>query len=180
MTDYAAFTLSTVLKMNQMSNVSGSSIAQHVFCEPDHRSTGSLSINPEWWIQQTRSGQNYHVINNQKSSLEQKIDIIKLAFAMSEDDIAQSVGVTRKTLFNWKKQDYSPNKVQVQNIFDLYLLAKNWIDAGFSTATFDLETPVLASQSIKDMLRESKLDSEKILFAGNRLAHQSLGEVVLF
>lgn len=180
MTDFNALTLSTMLNVARMSDVSGSSIAQHILCEPDYRSTGSLSINAEWLAQQVRSGQNYNIINNQKSPLEQKLDVIKLAFAMREDDIAQSIGVTRKTLFNWKQQDSHPNKEKTQNIFDLYLLAKNWMDAGFSTDTFDLETPVFAGQSIKDMLREPKLNSEKILFAGNRLAHQSLGEMDLF
>ncbi len=176
----AAITLSTVLNMGKMSNFSGSAISQHVWCEPDQRSTGSLSVNLEWLMQQTRSGQNIHIVNNQKTAIEQKLDVIKSAFSMTEEDIAHSIGVGRKTLFNWKKQESNPNKEKVQAIFDLYILAKNWLDADFSTDAFDLEIPVLAGQSIKDMLQAPVLNSERILFAGNRLAHQALGEVGLF
>ena len=181
MTDnVAAITLTTILNMGRMSDVSGSSFNQHVIYEPDQRSTGSLSVNAEWWVQQTRTGQNYQVINEQKNPLEQKLDTIKSTFAMTEEEIAESIGIRRKTLFNWKKQNSVPNKEKVQSLFDLYVLAKNWMDAGFSKDVFDLEAPVLAGQSIKEMLREPKLDSEKILFAGNRLAHRLLGDVELF
>lgn len=176
-----ALTLSTFLNVNRLSDLSGSAIAQHaVMSEPYSRSTGSCYINIDWVTQQRRSGQNYDVINEQKSHLEYKLDVIKATFAMTEEDIAQNIGVGRKTLFNWKRQDSAPNKEKAKNILELYVLAKNWVDAGFSTDSFDLETPVLSGKSIKDMLREPELNSEKILFAGNRLAHQSLGEIDLF
>nr|WP_298889937.1 hypothetical protein [uncultured Acinetobacter sp.] len=181
MTDFnAAFTLFTALNIGEMSDVSGSAISQHIMCEPDHRSTGSLTVSPEWLILQTRSGQNIGIINNQKGSIEKKLDLIKFAFDMTDEDIAQRIDVGRKTLFNWKKQESSPNKEKVQAIFELYMLAKNWLEAGFSTEAFDLEAPVLAGKSIKDMLREPMLNSEQILFAGNRLNHKLLGEVSLF
>ena len=99
---------------------------------------------------------------------------------MTEVEIAQSIGVARKTLFNWKQRESAPNKKKAQNIFDLYLLAKNWKDAGFTTDSFELDSPVIDGQSIKDLLKEDKLDSEKILFAGNRLNHKNLDEIELF
>ncbi|MDF2417282.1 hypothetical protein GWP85_07085 [Acinetobacter beijerinckii] len=181
MTDnIAAMTIATLINIGKVSDVAGSVLTQHVIFEPDSLSTGSFSVNAEWWSNQIRSGQNIHIINNQKKPIEQKLDIIKSTFAMTEEEIALRLGVGRKTLFNWKKQESVPNKDKVQSLFELYVLAKNWIDAGFTTDIFDLETPVLAGKSIKDMLNEPKLDSEKILFAGNRLVHQALDEVELF
>ena len=60
------------------------------------------------------------------------------------------------------------------------MLAKNWKDAGFTTNSVELDTPVIDGMSIKDLLTESNLDSEKILFAGNRLSHRNLNETELF
>lgn len=48
------------------------------------------------------------------------------------------------------------------------------------TPLFELDSPVIDGQSIKDLLKEDKLDSEKILFAGNRLNHKNLDEIELF
>ena len=71
-------------------------------------------------------------IELQSNALEEKIELIKTVFSMTEVEIAQSIGVARKTLFNWKQRESAPNKKKAQNIFDLYLLAKNWKDATLS------------------------------------------------
>lgn len=176
---------------------SGSAVSNHVpsqiFIEP----TGSLKINYKWLIGQIRSGQNLHIVENkkevvqlsesldenteiQRNALEEKLELIKSIFSMTEVEISQSIGVSRKTLFNWKQRESAPNKKKAQNIFDLYLLAKNWKDAGFTTDSFELETPIINGKSIKDLLKEDKIDSEKILFAGNRLSNKNLDEIELF
>ncbi|MCU4336101.1 hypothetical protein [Acinetobacter dispersus] len=176
---------------------SGSVVSQHVpspiYIEP----TASLKINIAWLKKQTRSGQNFYIVENkmetvvpsenleeiteiQRNALEEKIELIKSVFSMTEMEISQSIGVSRKTLFNWKQKESAPNKRKAQNIFELYLLAKNWKDAGFTTDSFELETPVIDDKSIKDLLKEDKIDSEKILFAGNRLSNINLDEIELF
>lgn len=54
-------------------------------------------------------------------------------------------------------------------MFELYLLAKNWKSAQFPTDNIKLNSPVLDGKTVKDLLQDSNSDSEKILFAGNRL-----------
>lgn len=177
--DIAAFTVSTLLNIGTLSNHSGSSFVQHIAAEPNYYSTGSMSPNFAWLAEQTRSGQNYTIVNQQKTMFEQKLDFIKSTFSLTEEELAESIGVKRKTLFNWKQHKSEPNKNKTQKIFELYLLAKNWKNAQLPLNLSQLNSPILAGNSIKDMLQEVELDSEKILFAGNRLAHQSIGEVDL-
>lgn len=186
-----------ILNLAGDSAYSGSVISKHIPSQLYSDSTGSLKINIDWLKEQTRSGQNYHIVEMvenidtsqnaveekaeiSQNALEDKIELIKSIFSMTESEIAQSIGISRKTLFNWKQRESAPNKQKAQNIFDLYLLAKNWKDAGFTTDSFELELPVIGGQSIKDLLKEDKLDSEKILFAGNRLNHKNLDEIELF
>lgn len=176
---------------------SSSVISAHVPSQLYSDPTGNLKINIDWLRDQVRSGQNYHIVETedkpefqrqaleekheiQSNALEEKLELIKTVFSMTEVEIAQSIGVARKTLFNWKRKEFPPNKKKAQNIFDLYLLAKNWKDSGFTTDAFELSLPVIDGQSIKDLLKEDKLDSEKILFAGNRLNHKNLDEIELF
>ena len=198
----------TTLSVLQIQDIAGQSaytssaktkhVSSQLFSDP----TGSGRINIEWLKEQTRSGQNFNIVEmggkvletknelqpnilNEKTeihqnALEDKIELIKTVFSMTESEIAQSIGVSRKTLFNWKKRESAPNKEKAQNIFDLYLLAKNWKDAGFTIDSFELQLPVFGDQSIKDLLKEDRLDSEKILFAGNRLNHKNLDEIELF
>lgn len=186
MIDTSAFMLQDILTMYSSSSMSGSAMCQHVPSEPINDSrTGSLGMNLHWWNQQARSGQNLLVTVNQpieiqQNAVQEKIETIKSVFSMTENEIAEKINVSRKTLFNWKKKESAPNKAKAQRIFDLYMLAKDWKNFGFTTDKFDLESPVIANQSVKDLLNEDKLDSEKILFAGNRLSHKSLGETELF
>lgn len=175
----------------------GSAVTNHVPSPIFHDPTGSLIINFDWLKKQIRSGQDLHIVENndeivalsftseesteiQRNALEEKIDLIKTVFSMTELEIAQTIDVSRKTLFNWKQKQSAPNKKKAQNIFELYLLAKNWKDAGFTTDSFELESPIIDGKSIKDLLKEDKIDSEKILFAGNRLNNVKLDEIELF
>ncbi len=180
MIDLSAFTLSSVLNIGTASQITGSTINNNVISEPNYRPTGSLRVNISWLESKTRSGQKYHIVNHQTNILEERLDIIKSNFSLSEDELSQSLGVTRKTLFNWKNQDSTPSKAKSMKIFQLYILAKNWSENRFSSNPSDLNHPVLGGESIKDMLLAEELDSEKILFAGNRVAHKSLGETELF
>ncbi|MHA3112915.1 hypothetical protein [Acinetobacter sp. ANC 4193] len=179
MIDVAALTVSTVLNIGILSRHSGSSFVQHTISESNYHSTGSISPNFAWLAEQARSGQSYTIVNQQKTVFEQRLDFIKSTFSLTEEELAESVGVKRKTLFNWKQQKSEPSKDKTQKIFELYLLAKNWKNAQLPSNPSQLNNPVLAGKSVKDMLQEVKLDSEKILFAGNRLAHQSIGEMDL-
>lgn len=179
MIDANAVALSVMIEISSMSSISSYS-GQYTH-EPNFDATGSFSNNGDWLAEQSRSGQSISiVVHEQKNVLEQKFNTIKHAFAMNDDELAKRLGVQRKTLFNWKNEESSPKADKIQLIFDLYLLARNWLDAGFSTSKVDLSLAILAGQSIRSMLLEPTLDSEKILFAGHRLAHRSLKSTDLF
>ena len=181
MTDFnTALTIATMINMNQGSYSSGSFMGRHIIREPDNRHTGSFYINGPWLEKQNRSGPSCTVTNTQASPLQKQLEIIKSVFLITDNELAERIGVTRKTLFNWKKLESDPSRDKIQRIFELHLLAKNWKNSQYPSTTMDLSTPVLAGMSIKDMLLEPSINSEKILFAGSRLMHQSLGTVELF
>lgn len=176
--DLASLTVSTALNMYAMSEHTGSGFVQHAIYDTNYQTTGSIKPNAEWFLQQSRSGQKYNFINinQQISSISERLDYIKSSFLLSEEQLANIVGVGRKTLFNWKNKASEPNKDKTQRVFELYMIAKNWKNAQYPISSFDFNTPILSGQSIQDMLHEFPLDSEKILFGGNRLAHQEISE----
>jgi hypothetical protein len=179
MMDLASFTVSAALNIHLLSEHTGSGFVQQAIYEPNYQATGSIKPSIDWVLHQAKSGQNYTIINQQVCSISEKLDLIKSTFFLSEEELATIIGVGRKTLFNWKHQASEPNKDKGQRVFDLFLIAKNWQNSQYPTSSFDMNTPILSGQSILDMLLESPLDSEKIVFAGNRLAHQKIGEVDL-
>lgn len=176
MMDLASFTVSAALNVQLMSGYTGSGFVQHAIHDTNYHSTGSIKPNAEWFLKQSRSGQKYNIINQQVSSVGEKLDYIKSTFLLSEEQLANIVGVGRKTLFNWKNEASEPNKDKTQRIFELYMVAKNWKNAQYPITSFAFHSPVLSGQSIQDMLHEFPLNSEKVLFSGNRLAHQNIGE----
>lgn len=96
------------------------------------------------------------------------LENIKNAFSLSNDELANIIGVTRKTLHNWKTGNIRSSEKR-KRIFDLFLLATNWSNAGFSGNRHDLEKKILNGKSILDLLVEEDLNAEKILFAGSRI-----------
>lgn len=57
----------------------------------------------------------------------------------------------------------------MSRIFDLLVIARAWISSGFTTDREQLHEPVLGNQSVFDLLSQSEIDKERILFAGSRL-----------
>lgn len=140
--------------------------------------TGGFEIGPEWLLQRDRSGQSY-IISQSKLYIADQLNFIKSVFSLNEEELASIIGVSRKTIFNWKTNETCPDKEKTHRAFVLYVTAKNWENARFPVSSSDLSRPILAGKTVKQMLLETPLDSEKVLFAGNRLAHQRIGEVGL-
>lgn len=101
-------------------------------------------------------------------TLPSNLENIKNAFSLSNDELANIIGVSRKTLHNWKTGNIRSSEKR-KRIFDLFLLATNWSNAGFSGNRHDLEKKILNGKSILDLLVEEDLNAEKILFAGSRI-----------
>lgn len=107
--------------------------------------------------------------NNRKSQL----STIKEYLALSDEELASIVGVSRKTIYNWEKQGINKDKDR-QRIFELSVIAEDWHYNRFPTTKEKLSKAVVGSTSVMQMLMSEELDREKIIFAGRRLAHQSL------
>jgi len=100
--------------------------------------------------------------------LPSNLENIKNTFSLSNDELAKIIGVSRKTLHNWKTGNIRSSEKR-KRIFDLFLLATNWSNAGFSRNRHDLEKKILNGKSILDLLVEEDLNAEKMLFAGSRI-----------
>ncbi|ARG36194.1 MULTISPECIES: hypothetical protein [Acinetobacter calcoaceticus/baumannii complex] len=181
MMDISSFALATAISINTASYCSSSASFISTCGEPfDKFATGSFGGISKWLGEETASGQKINIINNRENILEKNVEFIKNIFSLNNDELAAALGVTRKTLLSWRKEDSSPKKAQSLKLFNLYVLAKNWKDNNYSTHKSDLDLPVLNGKSIKSMIAEDSLDVDKILFAGNRLSHNILVEDDLF
>lgn len=102
-----------------------------------------------------------------------KVAIIKEYFHLNDEELADVIGVSRKTLYNWEKQGVSEEKDR-HRISKLSVIAEDWHYNKLPTSKDKLSEAVLGSNSVMQMLMSEELDREKIVFAGRRLAHQEL------
>lgn len=116
------------------------------------------------------SGSNISVKKNTRRS---QLLVIKEFFALSDEELSNIVGVSRKTLYNWEKQGVNKEKDR-NRISKLSVIAEDWYYNRLPTNKEKLSKAVLGSTSVMQMLMSEELDREKIVFAGRRLAHQSL------
>ena len=116
-----------------------------------------------------RSGSTLLVSIEVAETLPNHLENIKSAFSLTNDDLAKIIGVTRKTLHNWKIGKIG-NSEKRQRVFELFMLATDWNKIGFSKNKLDLNQPIVHGKSVVDLLSEENLDREKILFAGSRIA----------
>jgi hypothetical protein len=99
------------------------------------------------------------------------IEYISSCFDLTKDELAHICKVqSRKTLYNWIDGSSTPRASTMGRLFDLFMIAKAWKQTNLSNDRKVLSIPVVRGQSIMDMLKESILSREKILFAGSRLA----------
>lgn len=137
--------------------------------------TKSGTFNPDSTITTitNRSGStligSIEVTDEVTETLPNHLENIKSAFSLTNDDLAKIIGVTRKTLHNWKTGKIG-NSEKRQRVFELFMLATDWNKIGFSKNKHDLNQPIVHGKSVVDLLSEENLNREKILFAGSRIA----------
>ncbi len=118
----------------------------------------------------TPSGANTQVHTEPQNKLATAVNEICLAFGLTKEELAQVCKVqSRKTLYNWINGDAKPRKSAMSRVFDLLVTARAWLGSGFTTGREQLHEPVLGNQSVFDLLNQSEIDKERILFAGSRL-----------
>lgn len=124
--------------------------------------TSLLSITP--------SGANTQVHVAPQNKLATAVNEISLAFGLTKEELAQVCNVqSRKTLYNWINGEAKPRKSAMSRIFDLLVIARAWNGSGFTADREQLHEPVIGNQSVFDLLSQSEIDKERILFAGSRL-----------
>ena len=94
---------------------------------------------------------------------------IEEAFGLNRVELANVCGTTRKSLYAWANGDVSPHKRNLQRLFELQLLARDWREAGFPNERAPVHEPVLGGRSVFDLLCDKALDSAQVRFAGSRL-----------
>lgn len=121
-------------------------------------------------LSNTPSGANTKVHIKSQNNLALAVDEICLAFGLTKEELAQICKIqSRKTLYNWINGESKPRKAAMNRIFDLLLTARSWTSSGFTVDREYLHTPLLNDQSLFDLLSESRIDKERILFAGSRI-----------
>lgn len=104
-------------------------------------------------------------INPLRSNLEK----VERAFGLSKDELSRVCGTTRKTIYNWLSGESQPQRRNLSRLFDLAVLAKDWVELGYGNDHLDIRQPIIDSENVFDLLCASTIDRELILFAGSRL-----------
>ena len=147
--------------------------ASFLITTPTYASKKSTSYDNSRYMVDRMSQASGSSINIKYNTRQSQLSTIKEYFTLSDEELANLVGVSRKTLYNWERQGISKEKDR-QRVFELSVIAEDWNYNKLPTDKEKLFTPVLGSTSIMQMLTDKELDREKIIFAGRRLAHQSL------
>lgn len=121
-------------------------------------------------LSSTPSGANTQVHVTPQSKLEIAVNEICYAFGLTKEELAQVCKVqSRKTLYNWINGEVKPRKSAMIRVFDLLIAARAWRSSGFVADREQLHEPVLEGQSVFDLLSQTEIDKERILFVGSRL-----------
>lgn len=123
----------------------------------------------------TQSGANTKILAEAQSKLSNIVDEICVVFGLTKEELAQICKVqSRKTLYNWINGETRPRKAAMSRLYSLLLTARAWTNAGLSSDSEKLHEAILGKQSLFDLLSQTEIDNERILFAGTRLNFESL------
>jgi DNA-binding transcriptional regulator YiaG len=109
-------------------------------------------------------------------SLSTTLDEIADTFALTKDQLADCLLVSRKTIYNWIDGTASPQHANLNRLYELKLLCKDWQYRKLFINKPQLSEPVVNSKSVMELLKAEKLDRDQILFAGSRLGLENIGQ----
>ena len=102
-------------------------------------------------------------------AVDRRIDVIQRTLGLSVKDLAAVCGVTRKTVYDWRRGS-RPQAHHEARLRQLYRAAVNWRSEGYPEPAAHLHEPLHGERSLFDLLTASELDLEAIQFTGARLA----------
>lgn len=107
-----------------------------------------------------------------------QIDIVKKAFSLNNDEVFKILGISRKSLHTLENNEFYFCNILTDNsrrkIFDLYMLAKNWLELGYPTDRDSIFLKECNHETVFLLLSKfgenfSKNNKDKILFVGRYL-----------
>lgn len=108
---------------------------------------------------------------NSESTFDKIVEKISVTFNLTKNELADVCQVrTRKTLYNWIDGSSKPHKSTMKRIYELFDIAQAWRQSSYPNTAESIHSPVVDGRSVFDLLQEDKLDKERVLFAGTRLA----------
>jgi len=94
---------------------------------------------------------------------------IEKTFGLNRAELARVCGTTRKSVYAWADGNATPHARNLQRLFELQLLARDWREAGFPNERARVHEPILDDRSVFDLLCDKALDPAQVRFAGSRL-----------
>ncbi len=98
------------------------------------------------------------------------LEEIRTTFGLSQSELAEALGLTRKALYDWQK-GATPRRKSAERLRQLHRAAMDWKRSGFPVpGRHQLHMTVVRDSSLLGLLRDEPLDLEAIHFAGARMA----------
>lgn len=94
------------------------------------------------------------------------------AFGLNASQMAEVLGVTRKTIYDWGA-GATPRREKRDRIFGLQRMVLDWQRAGFQPPESSLHEAVVGGKGLHELLCADPLDPDAIHFAGSRLQLQA-------
>lgn len=112
-----------------------------------------------------------YVESPKSNTLSNTLNEVGDAFGLNRTELAAVCGASsRKTLYNWISGKTEPHRKNYVRVYDLLVIARDWVNLGYNVSNSDLRQPIVRAQSVLDILCHESLDRDLILFAGSRLA----------
>lgn len=113
-------------------------------------------------------------MRTEKNQMSKQIDVMKKAFSLNDDEVFKILGISRKMFYTWKNNDSIDDEESRRKFFDLYMLAKNWLELGYSTDRNSILSKEFNGETVFSLLNNFGKDlnnsnKDKILFVGRCL-----------
>lgn len=128
-----------------------------------HGSGGKFTVT----YSQSHSGADISFVVHKGNSLAIAIEKICATFCLTKEQLAETLGTTRKTIYNWI-EGRVPRANTLDRIHELQMAANEWTKSGLPVPNENMREPVIGDLSLFELLKQA--DKSLILFAGNRLS----------
>lgn len=101
--------------------------------------------------------------------ISESLETIQTAFGLNRIALAEICEVSRGALYKWINGKAAPTRQHQKRIFTLREAALNWVREAYPNPKSHLHEPIMAGETLLDLLKENPGNVQRILFAGQRL-----------